>query len=51
MDIDGDRIWCSFVAPMVTPEDEENVGLDFSVPLYQVYMRGKTNYTKGGKQK
>jgi len=45
MDLDGDRMWCSFVAPMVTTSDEDN-GLDLSIPMYQIYMRGNTNYTK-----
>ncbi|XP_035223657.1 ferric-chelate reductase 1-like [Stegodyphus dumicola] len=45
MDLDGDRMWCSFIAPMVTQTDDGN-GLDLSVPLYQIYMRGNTNYTK-----
>ncbi|XP_042898472.1 uncharacterized protein [Parasteatoda tepidariorum] len=47
MDLDGDdRMWCSFVAPMVTHSEEGN-SLDLSVPLYQVYLRGNTNYTRG----
>ncbi|GBL75756.1 hypothetical protein AVEN_155051-1 [Araneus ventricosus] len=46
MDLDGDRMWCSFVAPMVTQAEEGN-GLDLSVPQYQIYLRGQTNYTRG----
>ncbi|XP_055937189.1 uncharacterized protein LOC129966695 [Argiope bruennichi] len=46
MDLDGDRMWCSFVAPMVTQGEEGN-GLDLSVPLFQIYLRGQTNYTRG----
>ncbi|KAG8183765.1 hypothetical protein JTE90_002403 [Oedothorax gibbosus] len=45
MDLDGDRMWCSFIVPMVT-HNEEGHGLDLSVPMYHVYMRGTTNYTK-----
>ncbi|XP_054724657.1 uncharacterized protein LOC129234647 [Uloborus diversus] len=47
MDLDGNRMWCSFVAPMVTQADgDESNGLDLSVPLFHVYMHGTTNYTK-----
>ncbi|GFY65607.1 reelin domain-containing protein [Trichonephila inaurata madagascariensis] len=46
MDLDGTRMWCSFVAPMVTPSEDDH-GLDLSVPQYQIYLRGQTNYTKG----
>ncbi|GFS95728.1 reelin domain-containing protein [Nephila pilipes] len=46
MDLDGNRMWCSFIAPMVTPSEDDH-GLDLSVPQYQIYLRGQTNYTKG----
>lgn len=49
MDLDGDRMWCSFIVPMVT-HSEEGHGLDLSVPMYQIYMRGNTNYTKSCKR-
>ncbi|GIY45971.1 reelin domain-containing protein [Caerostris darwini] len=46
MDLDGDRMWCSFVVPMVTTAEEDH-GLDLSVAQFQIYMRGQTNYTRG----
>lgn len=45
MDLDGDRLWCSFTVPMVNQPDDPN-GLDLSVPMFHAYLRGTTNTTK-----